>query len=62
MPPAGESVRGHYGYGVGGRYFAAMGVALVEGRFLDPGDIQRGDRVVVVDEGLAGRYWQQLNQ
>ena len=57
VPGAGESVRGHYGYGVGGRYFAAMGLPLVEGRFLDPGDIQRGDRVVVVDEDFANRYW-----
>ncbi|HXT31156.1 MAG TPA: ABC transporter permease [Vicinamibacterales bacterium] len=56
-PAPGDSVRGHYGYGVGGRYFAAMGMPLVEGRFLEPGDIQRGDRLVVVDEDFAGRYW-----
>jgi predicted permease len=57
VPPAGESVRGHYGYGVGGRYFEAMGLPLIEGRFLEPGEIQRGDRVVVVDEDFARRYW-----
>src|SRR4029078_6166798 len=56
-PAPGDSVRGHYGYGVGRRYFMAMGMPLVEGRFLDPGDIQRGDRVVVVDDDFAGRYW-----
>ena len=44
VPPAGESVRGHYGFGVGGRYFAALGVPLIEGRLLDPAEIQRGAR------------------
>ena len=57
VPRAGESVRGHYGYGVGGRYFAALGLRLVEGRVLEPAEIQRGDRTVVVDEDFARRYW-----
>ena len=57
VPPAGESVRGHYGYGVGGHYFAALGVPLIEGRFLAPSEIQRGARSVVVDQEFAHRYW-----
>jgi putative ABC transport system permease protein len=57
VPPAGESVRGHYGYGVGGRYFDAIGLSLVEGRFLTPQDVQRDNHVVVVDEDFARHYW-----
>ena len=57
VPRPGDSVRGHYGYGVGGRYFAALGVPLIDGRLLEPAEIQRGDRVVVVDHEFARRYW-----
>jgi hypothetical protein len=34
MPPAGESLHGHYSYQVTGDYFAALGIPLREGRFL----------------------------
>ena len=37
----GESLRGHYSYGVGGDYFAALGFSLREGRFLDAADSRR---------------------
>ena len=53
----GESLRGHYSYGVSGDYFAALGVPLREGRFVDAGDSRRGERVCVVDEDFARRYW-----
>jgi predicted permease len=55
--PPGETLRGHYSYGVDGDYFAAMGFSLLEGRFLSAGDSQRGDRVCVVDEDFARFYW-----
>ena len=35
--PPGETLRGHYSYGVDGNYFAAMGFSLLEGRFLSRG-------------------------
>jgi predicted permease len=54
---AGESPRGHYGYGVDGDYFAAMGFFLREGRFLDAADSRGGERVCVVDEDFARYYW-----
>jgi predicted permease len=57
VPRPGESVRGHYAYGVGGRYFEALGFSLIEGRFLEPAEIRRGDRVAVVDDDFARRYW-----
>jgi predicted permease len=42
---------------VGGRYFEAMGMSVVQGRV--PGDADRNANrpVVVVDEALAQRYW-----
>ncbi len=55
--PPGETLRGHYSYGVDGNYFAAMGFSLLEGRFLSADDSQRGGRVCVVDEDFARFYW-----
>ncbi len=55
--PPGETLRGHYSYGVDGNYFAALGFSLIEGRFLSAADSQRRDRVCVVDEDFARLYW-----
>jgi predicted permease len=57
VPPPGQSVHGHYSYGVNGDYFAALGIPLREGRFLTSADSHRPERVCVVDEDLARRYW-----
>jgi predicted permease len=53
----GESVRGHYSYGVAGDYFHAMGFSLRSGRFLNADDSRRSERVCVVDEDFARYYW-----
>ena len=53
----GESVRGHYSYGVAGDYFLAMGFSLRAGRFLTGDDSHRSERVCVVDEDFARYYW-----
>jgi len=53
----GESVRGHYSYGVAGDYFRAMGFSLRSGRFLTADDPRRAERVCVVDEDFARYYW-----
>ncbi len=53
----GESVRGHYSYGVAGDYFRAMGFSLRAGRFLTADDSRRPERVCVVDEDFARYYW-----
>jgi predicted permease len=57
VPPPGQSVHGHYSYGVDGDYFMALGIPLREGRFLSSADSHRPERVCVVDEDLARRYW-----
>jgi predicted permease len=53
----GESLHGHYVYSINGDYFSAIGIPLREGRFLTPADAHRPDRVCVVDEDFARRYW-----
>ena len=57
VPRRGESLHGHYFYGVTGDYFAALGIPLREGRFLTSADSHRPDRVCVVDEDFSRRYW-----
>ena len=57
VPPSGESMHGHYSYGVDGDYFSALGIPLREGRFLTSADSHRSERVCVVDEDFARRYW-----
>jgi len=57
VPPPGQSVHGHYSYAVEGDYFSALGIPLRQGRFLTSADSHRPERVCVVDEDLARRYW-----
>jgi predicted permease len=57
VPPPGQTLQGHYSYGVNGDYFAALGIPLREGRFLTSEDSHRPERVCVVDDAFARRYW-----
>ena len=57
VPHRGESPQGHYFYGITGDYFSAIGIPLREGRFLTSADSHRSERVCVVDEDFARRYW-----
>ncbi len=59
VPQPGESVRGHYSYGVAGDYFVVLGIPLRAGRFLENDDLLRPQGVCVVDEDFARRYWPQ---
>ncbi len=59
VPQPGESLHGHYFYSINGDYFPAIGIPLREGRFLTPADAHRPDRVCVVDDDFARRYWPQ---
>src|SRR4051812_11037506 len=56
-PRPGEPPHGVYSYSVGGDYFSALGFSLREGRFLTAEDSRRAERVCVVDEDFARRYW-----
>lgn len=57
VPPPGQTLHGHYSYSVAGDYFSALGIPLREGRFLTSADAHRAERVCVVDEDFAQRYW-----
>src|SRR5438552_2279402 len=57
VPLVGQSLQGHYSYQVTGDYFTGLGIPLREGRFLTSADSHRADRVCVVDEDFARRYW-----
>lgn len=57
LPPSGQSLQGQYSYSVTGDYFTALGIPLREGRFLTSEDSHRAERVCVVDEDFARRYW-----
>jgi predicted permease len=57
VPPPGQSVHGHYSYGISGDYFTALGIPLREGRLLTSADSHGSERVIVVDEDFARRYW-----
>lgn len=54
---AGESIQTHYLAGTMGEYWSAMHIPLLRGRTLDDADQQRADKVCVVDEAVAQRYW-----
>jgi predicted permease len=57
VPQPGESLQVHYVHGITGDYFSALGIPLREGRFLTSADSHRPERVCVVDEDFARRYW-----
>jgi predicted permease len=56
-PPPSQSVHGHYSYAIHGDYFSALGIPLLEGRFLTWADSHPAQRACLVDEDLARRYW-----
>ncbi|MBE2215812.1 MAG: ABC transporter permease [Opitutaceae bacterium] len=53
----GESLRTHYVAFAMGEYWQALGIPLIEGRLLEDADNQREQRVCVVDQAFAQRYW-----
>jgi len=55
--PAGEPLHGNYSYSVTGDYFKAMDFSLLAGRFLTADDSRRADKVCVIDDDFARRYW-----
>ena len=56
-PGPGGTVQAHYVSSVGGEYWQAMGIPLIEGRFLEDADNHRDLKVCVVDQDFANRYW-----
>lgn len=52
-----EDQKFSWGSVVGGRYFEAMGIPLLRGRFPSRTDSEKTQPVVIIDEELARRYW-----
>lgn len=57
QPVPGETVMIHNRFGVAGNYFAAMGIPLREGRYLNADDAGREEHICVVDENFVRHYW-----
>src|SRR5437588_8872393 len=57
VPPTGDTLQVHLLYHVPGQYFTPLVIPLRKGRFLTSADSHRADRVCVVDEDFARRYW-----
>jgi len=47
----------HYNRGVGGDYFSTLGVPLLKGRLLNDADALQDNKVCVIDDEIARRYW-----
>jgi putative ABC transport system permease protein len=56
QPGPNESTQGDWQWATPG-YFETMGIPLVEGRTFEEADRRDGQRVVVVNETIARRYW-----
>ncbi|MDQ5978433.1 MAG: hypothetical protein QG602_1407 [Verrucomicrobiota bacterium] len=56
-PAAGGTVRAHLMTSAAGEYWQAMGIPLIEGRFLEDADNHRELRACLVDQDFARRYW-----
>ncbi len=52
-----ESLRTHYTSMAMGDYWQALGIPLIEGRFLEDADHHREQKVCVVDQDFARQYW-----
>ncbi|MBI2510856.1 MAG: ABC transporter permease [Opitutae bacterium] len=53
----GDTIRAHYTSGAAGDYWRALNIPLLEGRLLEEADNHREQRVCVVDQDFAQRYW-----
>jgi predicted permease len=56
-PQPGESLRAHFHCATSGDFWQALGIPLHQGRLLEEADNYREERVCVVDEEFAQRYW-----
>jgi predicted permease len=57
IPQEGESLLSPFNTTAGPGYFEAMDIPLIAGRFFDESDNADGQRVIIIDEWLANRYY-----
>ena len=53
----GESIQTHYLAGTMGDYWSVMHIPLLHGRTLEAADQEREQKVCVIDDAVAKRYW-----
>ncbi len=58
VPTAGESILSPLQNWVGPDYFEAMGIELVAGRFFEESDGPDAPNLIIIDQWLANRYWE----
>ena len=56
-PPPGENFINADQRVASGRYFEALGIPLLKGRFFNADDTPDRDRVIIIDEFMAEQYW-----
>ena len=56
-PPPGENFINADQRVASGRYFEALGIPLLKGRFFNADDTTDKDRVIIIDEFMADQYW-----
>jgi predicted permease len=56
-PQPGDSLRAHFHCAVTGEFWQTLDIPLRQGRLLEEADNHRKERVCVVDETFAQRYW-----
>jgi predicted permease len=56
-PPPGENFINADQRVASGRYFEALGIPLLKGRFFSLDDTAEKDRVIIIDEFMANEYW-----
>ena len=56
-PPPGENFINADQRVASGRYFEALGIPLLKGRFFNADDTADKDRVIIIDEFMADQYW-----
>ncbi|MBN2183587.1 MAG: ABC transporter permease [Sedimentisphaerales bacterium] len=57
VPQPGDSLRAHFHCATSGDFWQTLGIPLRQGRLLEEADKYRDERVCVVDEVFARRYW-----
>lgn len=53
----GDTIRAHYTSGATADYWKVLNIPLLEGRLLEDADNHREQRVCIVDQDFARRYW-----